>query len=891
MTRGLASPQGGVRTTCPYCGVGCGVVATPDKAGGAAIAGDIDHPANMGALCVKGSALGETLATDGRLLHPLINRQRTTWNRALSRTAAEFGRVAAEHGPDSVAFYLSGQLLTEDYYVANKLMKGFIGSANVDTNSRLCMASSVAGHKRAFGADLVPGCYEDLDEADLVVLTGSNAAWCHPVLFQRIQRARERRGTYVINIDPRRTATAEGCDLQLSIAPGQDGALFSWLLVEIARSPAFDAAYVAARTSGFDAALAAAAVIAPDLDAVAARTGLAAHDITTFTQRFIGTPRAVTCYSQGVNQSAQGVDKVNAIINCHLATGRVATIGAGPLSLTGQPNAMGGREVGGLANQLAAHMGFAERDIDRVRRFWGAPRMAQAEGRKAVDLFDAVASGAVKALWIMCTNPAVSLPQADRVRGSLAQLEFLAVSESHAHVDGLLEAAHVAFPAAPWGEKDGTVTNSERRISRQRAFLPAAGEAKPDWWIVTEVARRMGFGKAFPYTNASQIFAEHAALSGFENAGSRAFDISAMARMTAPEFDAMTPTQWPRAHNKPADAKRVGRFFTPDGRANFIAIAEPRLAAALDDAHPFRLNTGRIRDQWHTMTRTGLSPRLARHIQEPFVELAPSDAARLGVSEGDYVRVSNRNGAVTLAAKLDGGRAGEAFAPIHWTDAGGGRARVGALVHGVVDPLSGQPESKAVPVAIERVAMRAFGFIVSRQRMAAPAWLVHARIAIESGDGAGAEALTFAAPIAPEALDAHMSNFLPTGRAALRMRDATAGVFRHALLVGGRLHAALYIAPAREPAALEHLIALMALHEIDPAARRGLLAGRGPGASIDLGPQICACRSVRRATIEAAIEAGAASLDLIGVATGAGSQCGSCRPELGRLLTHARALA
>ncbi|MEA2867004.1 MAG: assimilatory nitrate reductase catalytic subunit, partial [Bradyrhizobium sp.] len=521
------------RTTCPYCGVGCGVLATADDSGGAAISGDPEHPANLGRLCSKGSALGETLGLEDRLLHPMIRcskgtMERVAWTDALDHVAHRFKHIIARDGPGAVAFYLSGQLLTEDYYVANKLMKGFVGSANVDTNSRLCMSSSVAGHRRAFGADTVPGCYEDLDEADLLVLTGSNAAWCHPVLFQRMLANKQQRGARIVVIDPRRTDTAEGADLFLGLKPGTDTALFSGLLVHLADNGALDPEYIERHTSGFEDALARARSIAGGIAATALATGLSELDVAAFFQMFGDTPRVVTLYSQGVNQSAQGTDKVNAIINCHLATGRIGKPGASPFSLTGQPNAMGGREVGGLANQLAAHMGFTPPDIDRVRRFWKAPRIATHEGLKAVQMFEAIARGEIKALWVMGTNPAVSLPDADVARAALRKLELFVVSENVRSNDTVKSGAHVLLPAQAWGEKSGTVTNSERRISRQRAFLTPPGETKPDWWIVGEVAKRLGFGAAFDYKSAADVFREHAGLSAFENGGSRDFDIGAL---------------------------------------------------------------------------------------------------------------------------------------------------------------------------------------------------------------------------------------------------------------------------------------------------------------------------------------------------------------------------
>src|SRR3984885_5077605 len=628
------------RTTCPYCGVGCGVLATADGNGGAAISGDPEHPANFGRLCSKGSALGETLGIEERLLYPMIRcskgvMERVAWTDALDHVAHRFAHIIARDGPDAVAFYLSGQMLTEDYYVANKLMKGFLGSANVDTNSRLCMASSVAGHRRAFGADTVPGCYEDLDEADLLVLVGSNAAWCHPVLFQRMLANKQKRGARIVVIDPRRTDTAGDADLFLGVKPGAATALFSGLLVHLSDSGALDHDYIESHTSGFEDALARARSMAGSVAATALATGLSEQDVAAFFQMFGNTPRVVTLYSQGVNQSAQGTDKVNAILNCHLATGRIGKPGASPFSLTGQPNAMGGREVGGLANQLAAHMAFTPPEIDRGRRFWKAPRIATHEGLKAVQMFEAIGRGEIKALWVIGTNPAVSLPDADAARAALKKLERFVVSENVRSNDTVESGAHVLLPAQAWGEKSGTVTNSERRISRQRAFLPAPGEARPDWWIVSEVAKRLGFGAAFHYKSAADVFREHAALSAFENGGSRDFDIGALQAVSDDGYDIMAPVLWPiREGGEPQQRFfSDGRFFSNDRKARFIAPEIPALRTETSAGRPLRLNTGRIRDQWHTMTRTGLSPRLGAHLPEPFVEIHPDDAGQYGVSD------------------------------------------------------------------------------------------------------------------------------------------------------------------------------------------------------------------------------------------------------------------
>ena len=485
--------------------------------------------------------------------------ERVDWTDALDHVAQRFQHIIARDGPNAVAFYLSGQLLTEDYYVANKLMKGFIGSANVDTNSRLCMASSVAGHRRAFGADTVPGCYEDLDEADLLVLAGSNAAWCHPVLFQRMIANKQRRGARIVVIDPRRTDTAEDADLFLGLKPGTDTALFSGLLVYLAGAGAVDRDYIERHTSGFEDALTQARRFAGSAAMTARATGLSEPDVAAFFRMFAKTPRVVTLYSQGVNQSAQGTDKVNAILNCHLATGRIGRPGASPFSLTGQPNAMGGGKSAVSPTSLpriwALRLG-----ISTVYAGSGRRRVSpRAEGLKAVQMFEAIARGEIKALWVMGTNPAVSLPDADAVRAALAKLELFVVSENVRSNDTVNAGAQALLPAQAWGEKSGTVTNSERRMSRQRAFLAPPGETRPDWWIVSEVARRLGFAAAFDFASEADVFREHAALSAFENGGSRDFDIGALQTLSNEAFDAMAPVQWPLRQGETAAAAAVLR--------------------------------------------------------------------------------------------------------------------------------------------------------------------------------------------------------------------------------------------------------------------------------------------------------------------------------------------
>jgi assimilatory nitrate reductase catalytic subunit len=879
-----------VRTTCPYCGVGCGVLAKPDGRGGAVIAGDPAHPSNFGRLCSKGSALGETLGLDTRLLHPMLRGAdgtlaKISWDDALDKTAQGFADTIAKYGPDSVAFYLSGQLLTEDYYVANKLMKGFIGSANVDTNSRLCMASSVAGHRRAFGADTVPGTYQDLDKADLLILVGSNAAWCHPVLYQRMIANKRARGAKIVVVDPRRTATAEDADLFLSVAPGMDTALFAGLLVHLADALALDYQYVDAFTTGLTEALVRAREIAPDVATTAKATGLAEADVERFFEMFRTTPNVVTCFSQGVNQSAQGTDKVNSIINCHLATGRIGKPGMGPFSLTGQPNAMGGREVGGLANQLAAHMNFIGADIDRVGRFWNASAMAQREGLKAVQMFEAIERGKIKALWVMATNPAVSLPRAAAVRAALAKLDVFVVSENVLSNDTVTAGAHILLPAAAWGEKDGTVTNSERTISRQRPFLPLPGEAKPDWWIVTQVARRMGFAEAFGFDSAGSIFREHAALSAFENEGTRDFDIGGLAQIDEEAFNGLDPVQWPVREGSARGESRFfadGGFFTPDRKARLIAPERPMPNADVSKEFPLRLNTGRIRDQWHTMTRSGLSPRLGAHLPEPFVEVHPVDAEALDLANGGFARLTSPYGACVLKVMVsEGQQRGSLFAPIHWSAETASSARVGDLVTPVNDPFSGQPEAKATPVSIVPMTFAYRGFALSRTPLALPGDTWWSKVTVASGAG-----WLLASNEGPEAWRTRAQQMFGDAELA-EYFDAPRGSYRVAAFADGRLIGALFVGPAEATPHWDTVKALFEAESLGDAQRRGLLSGKSTDGMADPGPVICACFGVGLNVIRDALESGAAAnVEDIGKALRAGTNCGSCLPELKKIVSQ-----
>ena len=877
-----------VRTTCPYCGVGCGVLARPVK-GSVEIAGDTRHPANFGRLCSKGSALGATTGLDGRLLHPHISGERTSWDEALTHVAQKFSQIVRDHGPEAVAFYISGQLLTEDYYVANKLMKGFIGGANIDTNSRLCMASAVAGHKRAFGADLVPGCYEDLELADLIVLVGSNTAWCHPVLFQRIVQAKQQRSELkVVVIDPRRTPTCEIADLHLPIRSGTDVALFNGLLAYLHRNGATDAGFVSAHTTGLDRALEATESFAGNEGAIAKMCGIDVGRLTEFYRLFAATGRVVTAFSQGVNQSSSGTDKVNSIINCHLLTGRIGKPGMGPFSLTGQPNAMGGREVGGMSNMLAAHMDLDNAGHRRVvQDFWDSPRIAAQPGLKAVELFEAMHAGRIKAVWIMATNPVVSLPDADRVREALERCELVVVSDCIAATD-TTALADVLLPAAAWGEKDGTVTNSERRISRQRAFLPLPAEAKPDWWIISEVAKRMGFTRGFEYDSTHEIFEEHARLSGTGNNGSRAFDISGFEGLTRAVYDDLEPVQWPLSERTSSGISRLfedGRFWHADGKARFIATPACPPAYASNEEFPLVLNTGRIRDQWHTMTRTGRASRLSEHLPEPFVDLHAQDALLAGIGADELARVQTRWGSMVARVRTSGEIArGTAFAPIHWNSTNASDARVGALVSPVVDPVSGEPEFKHTPVRIEPFLVDWYGFVLTRRSLGQPdvSWwtMIH-----------GEQFLRYemAGRRMPADSSAWMRELLAvTDPKAdyLDYSDDAAGIYRGAHIVDDRLAACIYVSrrPDQLPAR-NWLGSLFIQHRLEESARAALLAGRPSGARLDPGPLVCSCFGVARNTILRAIkEQCLTDARQVGACLRAGTNCGSCLPEIKALL-------
>ncbi|MEO1647563.1 MAG: molybdopterin-dependent oxidoreductase [Pseudomonadota bacterium] len=841
-----------IKTTCAYCGVGCGITAKVTGERSVDIAGDKEHPANHGALCSKGTHLGETVGLEGRLFQPMVGEEAVSWDYATAEVAKRLQSCIEEYGPDSVAFYVSGQLLTEDYYVANKLMKGFIGSGNIDTNSRLCMASAVAAHNRAFGEDIVPCNYEDLDHADVILLVGSNTAWCHPVIWQRIERAREANGTKLVVIDPRRTETAERADLHVPVAPDGDVALFNALLatLDVDRAAVEAACEV---PDGFWGR--------PDAD-----HGLDVDLFAKLADMVAGAERLLTLFSQGANQSRVGTDKGNAIINLHLATGHINRPGAGPFSITGQPNAMGGREVGGLANMLACHLGFSEDERASVASFWNTDRLATGPGLKAVDLFEAMHRGDIKFVWVMATNPAVSMPNASRVREALAKCDTVVVSDVLEDTD-TMRLADIRLPALGWGEKDGTVTNSDRTISRQRSFFDAPGEARADWQIVADVARAMGFGTAFDFPTQASVFREYAAMTALSLRHGRKLDLTAWAETSDADYDAMAPFRW--GGERPLKSGAT----TPSGKPRLVPICAPSNPTVSSDFQ-MRLNTGRYRDQWHTMTRTGYSSKLAHHRREPLVEIHPSDAAVLGICDGDFCKVATASGTSLYRATLsEGQERGHLFVPMHWTDitASAGAGRTGKLASSDTDPISGQPGFKDTAASVERIEAVWRGFLVTTDSADCSLCDYAVRSRIEGGwlwELAGLS-------------EVDASRLLPSGKVS-EVFFPSKGMHRYAVCAeDDTLKAALFVTRNGNLPSRDWVASQLGRAMEDPVA---LLAGRPRTAEPIRGAIVCVCHSVGSLEIEASIARGAASVEAIGASCRAGTNCGSCRPELARML-------
>ncbi|WP_089963233.1 nitrate reductase [Limnohabitans sp. 2KL-3] len=722
------------KSTCPYCGVGCGVVIASQGTQITGVRGDPDHPANFGRLCTKGQSLHLTAApqvtAQTRLLTPQWRPvrgqtlQALGWSAAMDMASQRLAAIVHNHGPDALGFYISGQLLTEDYYVFNKLAKGLLGTNNIDSNSRLCMSSAVAGYKMTLGADAPPACYEDIAHAQCLFIAGSNAAWAHPILFRRIEDAkRANPALKMVVVDPRRTDTADMADLHLAIQPGTDVMLFHGLLHIMLAQGWTQAHYIATHTNGFEALQALVAEYTPQH--VAQICGVPEADLYTAARWFAGVQEGssdrtptLSLYCQGLNQSSNGTAKNAALINLHLATQQIGRPGAGPLSLTGQPNAMGGREVGGMANLMSAHRDLANpQHRAEVAALWGVADVPAKPGLTAVEMFEAAADGQIKALWIACTNPAQSMPDQTTVRRALQRAEFVVVQEAFATA-ATCDYADLLLPATTWGEKEGTVTNSERRISRVRAAVAAPGQARADWAIAADLGQRLALALGRPqdarlmhYPAPESVWNEHR-----ESTRGRDLDITGLSYA---QLETTGPAQWPLPEGASTGQARLyadGRFPTADGRARFAAVSWQPVAEERVSQFPFSLTTGRLRDQWHGMTRTGTAGRLFAHSPEPCVQMNPQDAQRLGLQDGDLVQVRSKRGSLVLPVQSSSQvAASQAFIAMHWgPEVLSGRNAQGEAGLGVnvlttssYCATSKQPELKHAAVQITRAALSA----------------------------------------------------------------------------------------------------------------------------------------------------------------------------------------
>ena len=898
------------KATCPYCGVGCGVLIEHDGRQITGVRGDPAHPANFGRLCTKGSTLHLAARPETRLLHPELRRTRAEprrrigWDEAIAHAADRFADTIRRHGPDSVAFYISGQLLTEDYYVFNKTMKALIGSNNVDSNSRLCMSSAVAAYKQTLGADAPPCAYEDFDHTDCLLIAGSNPAYAHPVAFRRIERARQARpGMKMIVVDPRRTDTAAGADLHLALRPGTDIWLFDAMLHVLIAEGHLDTAFITAHTEGFEALR---EHVRDTTPARAAEVcGLAPADIVTAARWWGTAGAAMSLWCQGLNQSTHGTHNGTALIALSLATGQIGRPGCGPFSLTGQPNAMGGREVGALANLLPAHRELANpAHRAEVARFWGVADVPAQPGLSAVELFRAAGAGKIKALWIACTNPAQSMPELAAVHAALARCDFVVLQDAYRSTETAAY-ADLLLPAATWGEKDGSVTNSERRISRVHRAVPPPGEARADWRIVRDLARalapRLGRPEAarlFDYADSAAIFAEHAA-----STVGRDMDIGGLSHAL---LEQAGPQQWPfPAGSTPGDAPARarlyadGRFATDDGRARFVVPVRATTAEAPDSDYPLHLTTGRLRDQWHGMSRTGKLARLYAHVGEARIDLHPGELAGLGIADGELVKVRSRRGEIVLRAHAteEVGR-GQAFVAMHWGRNALNSAGINALTSAAFDPYSKQPELKHSAIAVCRADLPHPLLLLWRERPGEAAtelaerlvpWL--ARFAYASLGLAGRDEATVVLRAAhdgpiPDAWLAELDALAGLdGAEALCYRDAHRGIDKRARMEGGQL-VALRLAgeTAAGPWLQELLVEGRPAGELRPLLLAPLASP--PGTARQRGRIVCNCLDVSEHEISAAI-AGGDDLDALQRRLQCGSRCGSCVPELRRLLAAA----
>ena len=895
----MSSPNQITASTCCYCGVGCGVLIEHDGEQILGVSGDPAHPANFGKLCSKGSTLHLTGDLDARGLYPELRlgkslaRSRTDWDSALEHAANVFAETIREHGPDSVAFYVSGQLLTEDYYAFNKLARALVGTNNIDSNSRLCMSSAVVGYQRSLGADAPPCSYEDLELSDCVLIVGSNMAYAHPVLFRRLEEAKARRPEMqIIVVDPRRTDTCELADLHLAILPGTDVALFHGILHILLWEGWIDLDYIEAHTEGFAALKKLLRDYTPGI--VADTCGISVDSLQACAELIGMAPSFLSLWCMGLNQSTSGSAKNSALINLHLATGQIGRPGAGPFSLTGQPNAMGGRETGSLSNLLPGH-----RQADNLEHraevadYWQVDALPDAPGLTAVELFEAVAEGKIKALWIACTNPAQSLPDQNKVHAALAACPFVVVQEAFFTTE-TCQFADLLLPAASWGEKEGTQTNSERRISHVRRAVAAPGEARADWAITVDFAQRLqrqlrpGLPSLFDFSSPEALFEEYRQLTA-----GRDLDITGLSYAL---LDQQGPQQWPLPRGAKQGKSRLyadGRFATANGRAQFLAEAWRAPVEKREARFPLTLNTGRLRDQWHGMSRTGTSVRSFGHVEEAVLSLHPDEMRRRRLLAGELVKLRSRRGSLIVPVQVDEGvRSGQAYLPMHWGNRFLKGLGTNVLTQPAFDPLSKQPELKQAAVEVEKVELPwQFYALVEgdvQQRFTAlrPLFEEFAYASLSlTGRERPALQIRAASAVAPEAkllLQIDMLLGLDEGP-VLAYDDPQQRVGKRVRIDDGRISA---IRLAGETAARDWLKSLWHAGKADAELRRWLLAplSAPPGiGSAESGKTLCNCLDVSESKVCAGIARG---LDLEGLKRElkCGTSCGSCVPEIRRLL-------
>ncbi|MDQ7000453.1 MAG: molybdopterin-dependent oxidoreductase [Mariprofundus sp.] len=887
-----------VNSACSYCGTGCGIRLETDGQRIISLSGDVKHPTNQGKLCSKGRELHHTVRTEDRLLRPKLRTSLNApfapvdWDTALDFGAQKFAEIIREHGRDAVAFYVSGQLLTEDYYVFNKLMKGFIGSNNIDTNSRLCMSSAVVGYKRAFGADGPPTCYDDIELAGSYFIIGANPAYAHPIVFRRMEAAKEANPDLKIVVaDPRRTDTCSIADLYLPLKPGTDVPLLQAMLNVMIWEGLIDEDYIGEHTNGFEAMRIKVEAMTPRK--AAGLCGLEPADIVKAALWFAEN-KTLSFWTMGMNQSTSGSDKNNALLNLHLATGQVGKPGCGPFSLTGQPNAMGGREVGGLANMLAAHRDYSNPEHrQEVADYWGVESVSEKPGLTATELFDALEAGSVKAVWIACTNPIITMPDARRAEAALKKAELVMVSDAY-HPTDTTRFAHVLFPAAGWAEKEGTITNSERRITHLQQALPAAGVSRPDWKIAADFALRLGekldqdWNHGFNYDNTESVFNEHRGLTAGKD-----IDITGLSYAL---LDEQGPQQWPfpagSEAGKPSRLYENGQFETADGKARFLDVTYRPVAEPVDAEYPLSLTTGRIRDQWHTMTKTGAVPSLMQHVPVPQLQIHPADAEARDIGQDDLVRVVSRRGEVYVPVQISRDvREGLVFLPMHWGEmtARGGRAN--NLTQSAIDPVSKEPEFKHSAVQVARFEPEWRGtMLMAGQKTALGRRMVEGYsygvvFCMGSDHPVTSIDLACTKPVKTEQYK-RLDQMLEQGESfeTLTYSDRKHGINRKAWLNDGRLIAVRWVGGDIHEA--QWLRKLMLEGRDVGELRPYLLAPGGPINKEDTkGKIICACQNVGELELKVAIRDGSDTIETLKASTMAGTGCGSCVPEIKRLLS------